>query len=369
MSTSVIPNLTRLVPIQGVAYTPVPSDDAPAPPQKYFDTDFTNSTFPLLWGADNGGRGDIGTLSGIGVNFVHLYDWSVPPAPGSSPGQYQRDHLPFLQECAKQSVNVFVPISNYFMEQIHQGNGATVKGQIQAMVTEVYNGGTTPVAGAGMWGIANEFDLAGGFNVNDVVQAMVYLVEAEQSMGIQTADLLPVTSPVSFAQAGGVPPAIAAIQSLQQAIESNSTLGSSFWSGRFVAAMNSFNDGAYLNNYIANTFPQYFPDLPFFLSEMGINLNGQATTEQEQAQYVLDQLNNTVPSGNFLGRCVFQFLNQTAMKSGTEATFGMTKYSGSIITTGTIPSGYVPGGGETYPVDGLTQKPLYQSVAQAYKKS
>src|ERR1041384_4608378 len=190
MSISAIPNLARLVPMQGVAYTPVPSDATPAPPQKYFDTDFTNSTFPLLWGADNGGRGDIAALGGIKVNFVHLYDWSVPPAPGSAPGQYQRDHLPFLPEGAAHGGNVFVPISNYFMEQIHQGNGATVKGQIQAMVTEVYNGGTTPVAGGGVWGIANEFDLAGGFTVNDVVQAMVYLVEAEQSMGIQAGDLL-----------------------------------------------------------------------------------------------------------------------------------------------------------------------------------
>ncbi len=369
MSISTIPNLARLVPMQGVAYTPVPSDDAPAPPQKYFDTDFTNSSFPLLWGSASGGRGDIGNLSGIGVNFVHLYDWSVPPAPGSVPGAYQRDHLSFLQECSAVGVNVFVPISNYFMEQIHQGNGATVKGQIQAMVTEVYNGGTTPVAGAGMWGIANEFDLAGGFDVNDVVQAMAYLVEIEQSMGIQEADLLPVTSPVSFAAMGSLPPAITAIQNLKQAVEANSTLGTAFWNGRFVAAMNSFNDGTYLANYIATIFPQYFPDLPFFLSEMGINLNGQATTEQEQAQYVLNQLNNTVPSGNFLGRCVFQFLNQTAMKTGTEATFGMTKYCGQMMKIGTIPAGYIPGGGETYPVDGLTQKPLYQSVVQAYKKS
>ena len=54
------------------------------------------------------------------------------------------------------------------------------------------------------------------------------------------------------------------------------------------------------------------------------------------------------------------------MKSGSEATFGMTEYSGTTLTTGTIPSGYVPGGGETYPVDELTQKPLYQSVKSVY---
>jgi hypothetical protein len=54
------------------------------------------------------------------------------------------------------------------------------------------------------------------------------------------------------------------------------------------------------------------------------------------------------------------------MKSGTEATFGMTKSSGRTIATGTIPFGYTPGGGETYPVDELMQKALYQSVKSVY---
>lgn len=364
MSISNIPNLSKLTPIKGVSYSPAPSDDAPSPPQKYFDTDFTNSTFPLIWGEANGGRGDVANLGGIGVNFLHLYNWSVPPALGSSPGSYQRDHLSFLKECGRANVNVFVPISNYFMEQINQGNGTTVKSQILAMVTEVYDGGTTPVAGAGMWGVANEYDLAGGFNVHDVVRAIAYLLQAEQSLNIPTANLLPVTSPVSFG-AGSLPPGIAAIQALQTA--ANTTLGPDFWNKRFVASTNPFNDGNFLSHYISTTFPQYFPDLPFFFAEMGINLNGQATTEQEQATYVHDQLNNTKMSGNFLGRCVFQFLNQTAMKVGTEATFGMTKYDGNnLITTGTIPSGYQPGGGETYPVNALTQKPLYQSVKSVY---
>ena len=254
------------------------------------------------------------------------------------------------------------------MEQIHQGKGSEVKGQILAMVTEAYDGGTQPVAGAGLWGIANEYDLAGGFDVNDVVQAMVYLVEAEQQLGIAADQLLPVTSPVSFA-AGSLPnaPGVAAIQKLQNAIEGNASLGSAFWKARFVGSTNPFNDGSFLESYIDKTFPQYFPDLPYFFAEMGIPIPGPGVNnEQQQAEFVLEQLEATVPRGNFLGRCVFQFLNQSAMKTGTEATFGMTKYSGSISTQGTIPSGYTPGGGETYPVDELTQKPLYQSVQQAY---
>ena len=358
-----------LSPIQGVSYSPAPSDDMPAPPPKYFDTDFANSTFPLLWGSGGGGRGDISALASIGVNFVHLYDWSVPPAPGNPPGAYERAHLPFLAECASSGVQVMVPVSNYFIQQIHDGKGATVKGQILAMVTEVYNGGATPVAGAGLWGVANEYDLAGAlFDVNDVVQAIVYITEAEQQLGISAENVLQVTSPVSFAT-GGLPnaPGVAAIQALQTAIEGNASLGTAFWNARFVGSTNPFNDGAFLTSYIDSTFPQYFPDLPFFFAEMGMNIGGLAPTPEAQAKFVAGQLAATTPRGNFLGRCVFQFLDQSAMKSGTEATFGMTKYAGSTITTGTIPAGYTPGGGETYPVDELEHKPLWQSVHAAYQ--
>lgn len=55
------------------------------------------------------------------------------------------------------------------------------------------------------------------------------------------------------------------------------------------------------------------------------------------------------------------------MKTGTEATFGMTKYAGNSITTGTIPPDYSPGGGATYPVDALANKPLFNAVQSVFK--
>lgn len=360
--------ITQLAPLNGVAYTPVPSDDRPAPPDKYFDTDFTNSTFPLLWSADQGGRGDLAQLTAIGVNFLHLYDWSVPPAPWSKPGDHQRSHQTFLQECGAHGLKVFVPISNWFLGQINQHNPA-IAGFIKAMVTEVYNGGTTPGPGAAIWGIANEYDLQSTFTVNDVVRAMVFLVNAEQALAIPPEHRLPVTSPVSFDDHGGQnPPAVLATQKLVDAITAEPALGSAFLAQRFVAAINTFNGGDFLSTYVNNTFPGRFPNLPFFFSEMGVPIPGpDVSDEVTQAAFVLKQLQATRPRGNFLGACVFQFLNQTAMKTGTEATFGMTKYAGNIISTGTIPPGYVPGSGQSYPVDALANKPLFNVVQSVFK--
>jgi hypothetical protein len=366
-----VTNLDRLVPIQGVCYSPAPSDDTPAPPQRFFDTDFTNSAFPLLWGGATKdgvtGRDDLGTLAAAGVNFLHLYNWSVPPAPGSAPGQYQRNHLPFLSAAKAAGIRVMVPVSNYFMGEIANGNGDTVKADIQAMVAEVYDGHTTLPDSAAMWSISNEFDLATTFSADDVATAMLYLTEAETALGIPADDVLPVCAPVSFAAAGGLPPGIQAMQTLKAAVAANTGLPSDFWTRRMVGALNSFNSGDYLATYISTTFPEYFADLPFFLSEMGINTD-PSRNEAQQAGFVADQLAHTGASGNFLGRCVFQFLNQTAMKTGTEATFGMTKFDNGTTPppTGTIPAGYVPGGGETYNVDVLKKKPLFDKVSAAF---
>mgnify|MGYP000567523021 CR=1 FL=1 len=372
-----IDNIPGLKNIKGICYSPAPSDDTlPPAPSKFFDTDFTNSCFPLLWDEKNSGRGDVKNLAKIGVNFMHLYNWSVPPAPGSEPGNHQRSHSTFLKKCGDEGINVFVPISNYFLEQINSGGGtsSTVKTQIAAMVDEAYNGGTTPYGGAAMWGVGNEYDLAPSsqFGVSDVVKAMEYLVEAEASQGIGTSDLLPVTSPVSFAVLpGATGPGIEGVQALKTAIEASTKLGSAFWKSRFVASTNPNNDGAFISNYISNTFPTAFPDTYFFFSEMGIDIKSgtTVTTDKEQAAFVLSQLNNSAPSGKFLGRCVFQFLDQTAMKTGSQATFGMNKFS-TTHTSGTIkPSTYVPGGGENYNVDVLTQKAMYASVKTTYAPS
>lgn len=376
-----IDNVPNLKNIKGVSYSPAPSNDKPDPIPNYFDTDFTNSCFPLLWDDATGGRGDVKNLAAIGVNFIHLYNWSVPPAPGSTPGSHQRSHSSFLKKCGDENINVFVPVSNYFLGEINSANQLTdssaktsalavVQTQIAAMVTEVYDGGTTRYGGAAMWGVGNEYDLQNVYTAADIATAMEYILDAESAQSIPSSELLPITSPVSFGTFGEPnKPGIVKVKELQTAINASS-LGTTFWSTRFVASVNPFNDGTFLANYIATTFPAAFPDTLYFFSEMGtpIQANTPSTDEAQQASYVLDQLKNTAPSGNFIGRCVFQFLDQVSMKKGTEATFGVNKFTGTSTTAPIQPSTYVPGGGQDYTIDALTQKSSYASVKTVFSK-
>ena len=92
VSANLIAKLGRINAVQGLCYQPIPSDATSflgKPGSKYFDSDFTNSSFPKLWG---GTRNDLGTFATqLGVNFLHLYDWSVPPAVGQPPVEYHRE--------------------------------------------------------------------------------------------------------------------------------------------------------------------------------------------------------------------------------------------------------------------------------------
>jgi hypothetical protein len=74
-------------PMLGVAYTAEPSDYNNTAPIgnparnvcndpsacKYFDSDFTNADFSLLWGP--AGRDDLDAIRKLKMNFIALYDW------------------------------------------------------------------------------------------------------------------------------------------------------------------------------------------------------------------------------------------------------------------------------------------------------
>ncbi|MCP4365823.1 MAG: hypothetical protein GY800_11080 [Planctomycetes bacterium] len=359
--------------IRGMCYSPKPSDAKPGgQPQRYFDSDFTNSDFPGLWnttGGDGGfGRGDLKNLrDDLNINFLHLYDWSKPPAPGHPVGQYQRNHLPFLNKCKELGIKVMVPISNWFLKELQKNNPPGWEG-INAMVAEIYQNGKKPHWAAGMWCIGNEY-MASGIDAKTVAAAAEVIIRKEEALGITNpADQLPITAPVTFGMLNSKPPAIYQIQELKKAFHANPFLwGKNVWEERFIAAPQPQNDGPFLSNYIKITFPKYFPYLPYFFSELAANINDGGGTEEGQAKWVAGQLEAAgKPIGFFYGSCVFQFENQMT-KQGPEAKFGIQKFAGPPTHHGTIPQGYVPGGGDKYPIDKFVEKPSYTSVRNAWK--
>ncbi len=101
--------------IKGMAYQPTPTDYFVPAPVKYGNTDFYNSDFQALWGADAKGvtrtvhvggetkhQGDLQTLHDMGVNLVRLYSWQGMAG--------WVDHSPFLDECDRLGIKVIVPI-------------------------------------------------------------------------------------------------------------------------------------------------------------------------------------------------------------------------------------------------------------------
>ncbi len=429
MDSELAQDVSHLLPLRGMSYTPHPSDQLNVldgegetkgkPKWNYFDSDFTNESFPGLWGtAVADARGDLQKMRDLGVNFLHPYDWSVPgspygppPEPGNGPNDYRRNHIPFLDECDKQGIKCMIPISNYFVGRVKRGETDTFlpKDQIQAIVAEIFRGGTKPHPAAAMWAIGNEFitqvtlrdepnavlrvewpeTIAEARRNAEVIATIAqWIIEKEEALGVTNDnhqmdnDQLPITATVNFGElpregftandgtgVGQNPPAIWQIQLLKEAFQANAFLKArKVWEERFIASVQTFNGGPFLKNWIVNTFPERFGSVPFFISELGANILSGGGTEEQQAVWVAGQLAGAgEPNGNFMGSCVFQWLNQTARKTGAaEPFFGIHRYAGAFkeATIPDIPPGYIPGG--TYLIDGLHEKPSYNSVRDAW---
>jgi hypothetical protein len=382
-------------PLLSMAYTPEPSDygaQYTCEGCKYFDSDFYNSDFKLLWGS--GGRDDLRTLGQIHANNLHLYDWSSC-----------RDHLPFLNYAQANGLTVWVPFSNYNVENPYDPGR---RANIQNIVREIYGlneqnqGRKTHHPAAVLWGIGNEYDqdLAKTPAANVAAVAKI-VVDLENAAGIPDSQKLVFTSPVSFAALGGHPAAIQQILALQQAFIAAGL--SDVWYKRFLASTATTNDGAFMDNYIRNTFPAQGDfskgsGLPLFLSEYGNNgenacllLHGgdpacrvpaqQEFRDRSQRDYnaaefraamALDTTPLASKTGYFYGFSVFQWQDAfwkcpPENPYCTEGQFGIQKRA-SPLTEGTIGGGRcgIPVNALKYPVVNLQPKLAWDPTVQAF---
>jgi hypothetical protein len=382
-------------PLLSMAYTPEPSDYGAQftcgfpDGCKYFDSDFYNSDFALLWGP--GGRNDLGTLQSIHANNLHLYDWSTC-----------RDHIPFLNYAAQNGLTVWVPFSNYNVSDPYD---PARRANIQNIVREVYGldannrGRKTPSPGVILWGIGNEYDI-NQYPADNVAQVARIVVDLENAAGIPDSEKLVFTSPVSFAIVGDDPPAIKQILDLQTAFIAAGL--SDVWYNRFLASAATTNDAAFMQNYITNTFPAQGDfsrgaGLALFLSEYGANgedackfynpntgnlctapgnqaLRDDAQNEYNAAEFKVGIALSNAPSssatGYFYGFSVFQWQDAFWKCPGencTEAQFGIQR-KGTPRTEGTIGGGRcgIPKNTFKYPVVNLVPKAAWQSTVNAF---
>ena len=316
-----------------MAYMPGPSNYTKGQQgTPYFDSDFYNDDFKDLWqlGDNSGGRDDLRRFRDqLGVNFIHCYDWSAP-----IPELALRIHTGFLTDCNHFGMKATVPISNYTMLLLSQGNLNDAASNVSKVFNEIYPS-KAPVAGAGMWKIFNEYELWYDRNPAHVVTVMKWLVEFENNMGLPDATRMPIMVDASFGVKDGIPGA-GYIRDVWNAVLAAGKIGSyapdEFWKERFVFATNPQNDAGYIKNYLANLLPAYWqtnniPIPPVMFTELGSNIQ-QTGSEEKQAEWLSAQIEASpagASNGMMLGPCVF--LNEERpWEAGGEQTFGIMRF-------------------------------------------
>ena len=345
---------TSLAGMRGVTYSPTPTDYTGSGAGKYYDSDFCNEDFRALWGKDSSGVGreDVKNIAQkLGAKYIRLYDWNTPSA---------RNHKPFLDECNRYGVKVFVPISNYFVGLYDQGKSGQADGFIKDILQELITNGKFHPAVA-MITVGNEPQLSGK-TPNAVAKAIEAVVKAQEQLGVSDADMKPISVPEDFGTYGDpTKPGIYRLQTVRDAIAASSYLsGKNFLSTLYVAAMQTSNPGTDLTKWLNETFPAAFPDDYVIFTELGrddITCGGL----DEQADFDQAAWEASIGSSNqkALGGCIFSFANQN-WKGSTEAAYGMNTKTHSDKVAYTTSN-------QEYPVDTLTPKPVYNRFHDLWK--
>ncbi len=389
-------------PLLGIAYTAEPSDynntnvcNNPSA-CKYFDSDFANGDFSLLWGSS--GRDDLDAIRKLKMNFITLYDWV---------GGFCRDHKPFLDAAwnsGDKSLMVTIPISNFNVQDVFNPTTTT---NIRSILFQAYgldrNGNGTPQIHPAvvMWRIGNEVQ-RNQIPLQNVAQVVKIIVDFEKEKSVPDNQKLVFTSDVDFEVLGGALPGISQLLALQQAFTKAGL--SDVWYFRFIASMNTTNSGSFIDDYVKNVFPRQGDfnqgsGLALFFSEYGQNskdacafeqknghshLNCNNLSDQNKAQEIYDRDEFNVATalaksssdsgtGYFYGFAVFQWQDAFWKCPGeacTESLFGI-QTVGPKVMDGSISGGNCGLASTTYPVNKFDRKPVYliipDSLARTHK--
>jgi hypothetical protein len=376
--------------IKGMCYEPTPSDvyERGVAPNCYdascrdFDMDYFNTDFQQLWGDKDGGRDDLKTISGQGVNMMRLYNWTGNEAGGAT----LRNHISFLDHCATNNLKVAVPFSNYNTTI----SATNAQNTANSIVNELTTKGVLHSAVA-LWQVTNEFEL-GGISPETVATLIEYIIRAEEAAGItDDSNKIPIVVATSTAiEYGYSEQSIGATQALQYALQDGGTLkdgtvvtGNTYlssrnvWTDRFAIGVQSFQYATEIADFTTACNTQ-FPELPIMLTEHGFDSVSAATAtggnkgthdDVNQGKIVATQISNCnalhTSNDTFRGMCVFQWLN-TYYKCGnsnqysntcTEGNFGQVQWCdfGASQPTNVTPTGTTTSG-QSFPIDPVIKK-------------
>jgi hypothetical protein len=383
--------------VRGLAYMPAPSDYMPSGrPGLYETSDFYTNVFAELWGPTSNrtamrGRGDLARFRRqLGVNFVHCYDWAAPIVQTGNMGQDRNllGHVGFLQTCHELGMVATIPVSNYTMDLLSQGKVDLARTNVERIIAEIHGTGATktPVPGAGMWKIFNEYELNFDRKPEHVVRVIAWIAEWEQAHAI--AHRLPIMVCSSFGLKDGIEGA-AYLKDARDVLMQQARIGShdpaSLWRERIVFATNPQNPAADIRHYLEDRLPAYWkrhdiPVPPVMFTELGSSTE-QTGGEEQQAQWLSEQIDAARPGGSggaMLGACVF--LNEERpWERGAERTFGLLRFGADrdwerprrnyrAATKYPVwdPKGWWWQKEATYPIEQQAEKPACRSVANAW---
>lgn len=219
----------------GVAYSPTwttwspPYSNTGANAQ-FSDSDFFNGSFQALWNkgkdaSQNKYRDDLGTMSSGGFNLVRLYNWG-PTRGWNATTQVGDAHIGFLNYATAQSLQVIVPISNYFLsDDTYAWNGQDPDGQytftsapaaIQTALKQFLSSVTDPTTSK-LHAAVHSFSVGNEIDINDFVgegssgsvgptsrmaRVLWWIINLREQIVMNQLGAVMLTSPISNADQG-----------------------------------------------------------------------------------------------------------------------------------------------------------------------
>jgi hypothetical protein len=318
--------------LNGICYQPAPSDFTPGH-HAYFDSDYYNDDFEHLWSMK--GRSDLYNMKQeLSINFLHLYNWCTI-----------RDHSSFLEECQRLGTRVGIPISNYTLGLVRDGQYGQAEQNIRNIVEQTLPYAPDVVV---MWLIGNEYELE-GFNIGHVMKVIELVVKYDTKN-------LRFSIPVSFKEKS-----LPTLREIKNAFDTHTTLQNH--NHKLINCVNIFNKGGDITTFVSELYASEFRNTPLMLGEYGKDSHN--VSPHEQSIWVTEQVkavkNLTKSCDFFLGGCLFEYTEETWKPQKYDRHFGLfeVKESGQRETTRRC--------GHRYPVDTLVKKPVYDAIAKVIK--